>query len=197
MPDFSKKIEAERREMPEPYESNRPIPWIVILIVGGLFVWAIAYIAVTHQSDPPAMGDRRTVADFAVAAGTGGTIDGGQVYTANCVACHQATGAGLSGVFPPLAGSEWVAGKESAVIQILLHGITGPLTVHGTVYNGAMPAFAATLSDEQIAAVLTHVRASFGNSAGPIDAAQVQKEREATKDRTTPWNGDEDLAKLK
>ena len=68
-------------------------------------------------------------------------MDGKQVYTANCVACHQATGAGLPSVFPPLDDSEWVIGEPRVLANILLHGVDGELTVKGTAYKGAMPAF--------------------------------------------------------
>lgn len=194
MSDRSKKIEAQQREMPEPYEGNRPIPWLVITIVGALFVFAIAYMWATYQNNPPAYGDRRTAADFKVAApGAGGAVDGGQLYTAQCLACHQAAGQGLPGVFPPLAGSEWVTGKESLVIQVVLHGVTGDLTVKGTHYNGLMPTFKDKLSDADIAAVVSHIRTSFGNSASKVDAATVKAEREATAAHAQPWSGDAEL----
>lgn len=190
---------AQQREMPEPYESNRPIPWAVILVVAAVFVWAIGYIWFTYRDAPSAFGDHRIAADFAVAAPgkLGGAIDGGQVYTSHCIACHQATGQGLPGVFPPLAGSEWVNGKASTAIQIVLHGIHGSLTVKGSVYKGQMPTFKDQLGDAEIAAVLSHVRASFGNSAGRITAGQVKAERAKTKNQDKPWNGDADLDKLK
>lgn len=198
MSETDKQIEVQRREMPEPYESYRPIPWLVILIVSGVFLWAVGYIWFTWQPVQPELGDRRVAADFAVAAtDDSAAIDGGQIYTAQCLACHQATGKGLPGVFPPLAGSEWVQGKPSGVIQILLHGITGELTVEGTVYNGQMPSFKDKLNDAQIAAVLTHVRSNFGNTADKIDAAQVKTERAATQSRDKPWGGDAELASLK
>jgi mono/diheme cytochrome c family protein len=198
MSDSSKKIEAQQREMPEPYEGNRPVPWLVITIVGALFIWAIGYMAITHRNNPPATGDRRTAADFKVAAAAaGGAVDGAQIYTAHCLACHQATGLGLPGVFPPLAGSEWVNGKGSTMVQIVLHGISGGLTVKGQHYSGQMPAFKDKLNDAELAAVISHVRTSFGNSAGKIDAALVAKERAATKAHAQPWNGDAELQALK
>jgi mono/diheme cytochrome c family protein len=191
-------MRAQRREMPEPTEGARPIPWIVILIVAGLFVWSIGYIWLTYSDAPAAFGDHRVNADFAVAApAAGGAIDGGQIYTSHCLACHQATGGGLPGVFPPLAGSEWVNGKASTAIQIVLHGITGSLTVKGAVYKGHMPTFGTQLGDAEIAAVLSHVRTSFGNSAGKVTADEVKQERAKTKGRDKPWNGDADLNKLK
>jgi mono/diheme cytochrome c family protein len=199
MSDSSKKIEAQQREMPEPYEGNRPIPWLVIIIVAGIFAWAISYIGFTHQTNPPSYGDRRTAADFKVAAssGGGGAVDGAQIYTAQCLACHQASGQGLPGVFPPLAGSEWVNGNATLAVQIVLHGVTGDLTVNGTHYNGQMPTFKDKLDDAQIAAVVSHIRSNFGNSAGPVDAATVKTEREATAAHTQPWNGDAELEALK
>src|SRR3546814_618651 len=140
MSERSKKMEAQQREMPEPYEGNRPVPWLVIIIVSAVFIWAIGYIWTTHQTNPPSYGDRRTAQDFQVAASSSvGAIDGAQIYAAQCVACHQAGGQGLPGVFPPLAGSEWVTGKAALTVQIVLHGVAGELTVKGTQYNGMMP----------------------------------------------------------
>ncbi len=198
MSEKSKKIQAQQREMPEPYEGNRPVPWLVIAIVAGLFVWAVGYLYVTYEPNPPAYGDRRTAADFKVAApSASGKVDGGQLYTAHCVACHQATGAGLPGVFPPLAGSEWVEGKPDVLARIVLHGVTGELTVNGVKYNGLMPTFKDKLSDAQIAAVVSHIRTSFGNSAGEVDEATVKAEREATAAHDAPWNGDADLQAMR
>ena len=193
---FMKKTDAQAREMPEPYEQNRPIPWVVIVLVASIVLWAAGYIVFTHQTLAPDLGDRRIPEDFAVATAPGGKVDGAQVYTAQCLACHQATGAGVPGVFPPLAGSEWVQGKPTGLIQIVLHGITGKLTVHGVEYNGQMPTFKDKLNDAEIAAVINHIRTSFGNQAEPIGVDMVEAEREATKDRTEPWNGDADLAQF-
>lgn len=193
-----KKLDPQGREMPEPYEGNRPVPWLVILIVAALVAWAVGYLATTYRANPPSLGDYRTAADFKVAASSGsGTVDGGQIYTAQCLACHQATGQGLPGVFPPLAGSEWVVGKPEVAVQIVLHGISGDLTVKGAHYNGMMPTFKDKLKDEEIAAVLTHVRSSFGNAAGPVDVALVKKERAATQAHDKPWNGDAELDGMK
>lgn len=198
MSDKSKKIQAQQREMPEPYEGNRPIPWLVITIVAALFVFAIGYMWVTYQNNPASYGDRRTAADFAVAApGAGGAIDGAQIYTSQCLACHQAAGQGLPGVFPPLAKSEWVIGKASVAVQIVLHGITGDLTVNGDHYNGMMPTFKDKLGDAEIAAVVSHIRSSFGNTADAVDEATVKAQRAATAEHSQPWNGDAELQAMK
>jgi mono/diheme cytochrome c family protein len=113
------------------------------------------------------------------------------------VACHQATGHGLPGVFPPLAGSEWVTGKESLVVQIVLHGVSGDLTVSGNHYNGQMPTFKDKLGDAEIAAVVSYIRGNFGNTAAKVDAATVKAQRAATAAHSQPWNGDAELQAMK
>lgn len=192
----TQKADAQIREYPDPHEGNRPVPYWMIAIVALVFTWAIGYIFIAHPDGEAALGDARTKGNLMVRTGAG-TVDGAQIFAAQCVACHQAGGTGLAGVFPPLAASEWVLAKEAVPITILLHGISGKLSVKNTAYNGAMPAFGAKLGDSEIAAVLTYVRTSFGNSAGKVDAAMVQAVRAASKDRTSPWNGDDELGKLK
>jgi cbb3-type cytochrome c oxidase subunit III len=122
--------------------------------------------------------------------------DGKQVYSTTCAACHQATGEGVEGTYPPLAGSEWVNGDESKVVRIVLNGVTGPVEVAGETYNGMMPAWGPVLKDADIAAVLTYVRSSWGNKAAPITEATVAKIRAGTSSRTTPWTAAE-LANVK
>ena len=114
---------------------------------------------------------------------------GKRLYTQVCVACHQPTGMGLPGAFPPLAGVDYVTGDEDRLINILIHGLQGPIEVNGNQYNGLMPAFGPTgtynWSDEQISYVLTYIRQEWGNAAAPISAAEVAEVRAATADRTT------------
>jgi mono/diheme cytochrome c family protein len=180
----------QRREQPEPQESGRPVPKLVLTVIGVLLLWALYHLYSSFTPMPSSLGDARVAADFAVPV----SADGGQLYTAQCVACHQANGTGVPGVFPPLAASEWVNANDPGVtIRILLHGIKGPITVAGTQYNGEMPHFGDKLSDAELAALVNHVRTSFGNSASTTDADYVAKVRADTKDQTTPWKGDEDL----
>lgn len=190
--------DPQRREHPDPHERGYPIPWPVLGVAGLVLAWAVCYILTTQRSDDPALGDQRTIATLqGKAPGAAGSVGGAQIYAAQCVACHQATGAGLAGVFPPLAGSEWVAGNDKVLVNILLHGVSGKMTVKGAIYSGAMPAFKEKLGDAEIAAVLSHIRSNFGNSGGKITAELVKAEREAGKDRVQPWNGDEELATVK
>lgn len=90
-----------------------------------------------------------------------------------CVACHQPTGAGLPNVFPPLAGSEWVNGPVENLIRIQLRGLMGPITVAGKQYSSAMPPN-ATMTDEEIAEVLTYIRSSWGNKASAVTPDMVK-----------------------
>jgi mono/diheme cytochrome c family protein len=90
-----------------------------------------------------------------------------------------------------------VLGNEKTVAAIVLQGITGTLTVKGSPYNGAMPAFKAQLGDAQIAAVLSHVRSQWGNGAAAVAAETVAGVREQHKARAGPFAGDPDLAALK
>lgn len=117
-------------------------------------------------------------------------VDGAELYAQQCVACHQANGEGMAGAFPPLAGSEWVTGDAELPIKVLLSGLGGPVEVKGQSYNGAMPAFGAVWNDEEIAAVVTYIRAEWGNEAGEVDAEQVAAVREETGSRGT-WTADE------
>lgn len=180
----------QQRELPEPAEGSRPVPKLVLTIIFGLLVWAAYYLYAAYNPMPSALGDNRIAADFAIST----QVDGAQLYAANCVACHQANGKGLPGVFPPLAGAEWVnADKPDVLIAIILHGIQGPLTVDGTQYNGMMPHFGDKLSDDEITALANYLRSSFGNAAPSTDAAHVATIRKAGATRLAPWNGDEDL----
>jgi len=114
-----------------------------------------------------------------------------------CQTCHQADGAGVPNAFPPLAGSEIANGPAEVPIAIVLHGLQGPLTVHGATYNGQMAAW-GQFSDDDIAATLTYVRSSWGNAAPAVTAGEVAAVRAATADRTTPWTWEElQAAKLK
>ncbi len=119
---------------------------------------------------------------------------GETVYEMACLPCHQPEGKGLPGVYPPLAGSEWVRGDASHLIRFVLHGLTGPITVanqnFGAPGSVAMPSMAG-LSDEQIADVLTYVRGEFGANSSAVTPDQVKQTRAATARRELPWTIDE------
>jgi mono/diheme cytochrome c family protein len=103
------------------------------------------------------------------------------LYIAKCSACHQANGEGLPGVFPPLKGSG-VVNKDDAArhIQVVLNGMQNA-RAGGVVYSTAMPPFAGTLSDPEIADIIDYERSSWGNHGTAVTAAQVAAERVRVK----------------
>ncbi len=119
-----------------------------------------------------------------------GAVDGATVYAA-CAACHQQSGTGMAGAWPPLAGSEWLVNNPEVPIRIVLNGMHGAITVKGESYNNVMQAWRDQLSDDKIAAVLTYARSSWGNNASAVTTEQVAAVREATKDRTESWTAEE------
>ncbi len=187
---------AQQRENADPDEQVKPVPFVLLFLIAGLFTWAIVYLATSDLSGNQNWGDSRTAADFATPVATT-KVDGAALFSANCVACHQANGNGIAGVFPPLAESDWIVAKEDAAIQILIHGIDGKLTVKGVEYHGQMPHFGAKFNDDEIAAVLTYVRSNFGNHAPAVNTASVKAGREHTAGRDKAWVGDIDLAAFK
>ncbi len=110
-----------------------------------------------------------------------------EAYVASCAACHQATGAGIPGVFPPMAGhaadlyrAEGGVGGRTYLIDVLLYGLQGPITVGGTDYNGIMPAW-AQLSDEQIALIINHTVAGFDGAEAPEGFDAIRPEEVAAQ----------------
>ena len=99
-------------------------------------------------------------------------VKGERVYNANCAACHQPNGKGLTGAFPPLAGSDYLKGDRKKVMTAALFGLSGPITVNGVEYNGVMPSM-GHLPDEDLAAALTYVFKSWGNDGAAVSAAEV------------------------
>jgi cytochrome c oxidase cbb3-type subunit II len=99
------------------------------------------------------------------------------LYTANCAACHQATGEGLPGAFPPLKGNTAINDADPTThVRAVLHGLQGA-NVGGVVYSSPMPGFAATLGDAEIADIINYERSSWGNHGKPVTAEQVAVER--------------------
>jgi nitrite reductase (NO-forming) len=100
---------------------------------------------------------------------------GKNVFTANCLPCHQVDGKGIPGAFPPLAASDFLNADKKRAIGIVLNGLTGKITVNGNPFDGVMPA--QRLSDEDIANVLTYVYSSWDNSKQVVTPAEVSAVR--------------------
>lgn len=120
-------------------------------------------------------------------------IAGARHYAQVCQTCHQPTGMGVPGAFPPLVNSERVNGDPERVIRIVLHGLQGP--IEGTTYPAVMPAFGLgspyNWNDQRISEVLTYIRSEWGHEASPITAEEVTAIRTAVGARAQPWTLDE------
>jgi len=115
-----------------------------------------------------------------------------------CGTCHRADGQGMvNSGFPPLAQSPIVLGNDEALIKIVLKGLQGPMELNGKKYDGQVPMtpFEGLLNDEEIAAVLSYVRNSFGNKAAPVSPDKVKIIREQIKDKKGFYHPDELLSK--
>jgi mono/diheme cytochrome c family protein/glucose/arabinose dehydrogenase len=118
---------------------------------------------------------------------------GKELYSTTCFGCHQADGKGLENVAPNLAGSDWVKGPVDRIIKVALDGLTGPIKVNGqeVATYPVMPGHRGVYNDQQLAAVLTYVRAEWGNNSGLVKAEEVKAVRDATADREVPYTHDE------
>ncbi len=106
--------------------------------------------------------------------------NGKQVYATQCLMCHQEDGGGVLNLNPPLTKTKYVLGDKTRLIQIVLKGLSGEIEVNGDTYRNMMPP-RNTLSDQEIADVLTYVRNSFGNKASAVTPAEVKAVRAKTK----------------
>lgn len=138
------------------------------------------------------IGNLMVLAFFALAATTWGNEMGQVHYEMLCASCHGKSGEGGSeGSSPPLVGSEWVKGDPARLVQIILHGIEGPLEVKGQAYNFVMPPHGAALDDKQIAGIASYVRRAWGNERSSIEEGFVLNARKETRERKKMWTADE------
>jgi mono/diheme cytochrome c family protein len=166
-------------EKEEPTEGFSVIP-IILIFVGCILTYLNGVDLATHAG-----AFKWNVYSFNWTPGSevSGPPDlmkiGARVFKeAQCANCHGPEGAGQPGQYPPLAGSPWPVGDPKRPISIVLIGMNGNITVEGNnVPNGSMPYVGQSMSDLNIAAVLTYVRASFGNHDGPVDPALVSQLR--------------------
>lgn len=101
------------------------------------------------------------------------TLPGKAVYDQYCLDCHQEDGSGVPNMHPPLGPGSWVGREPKELVSIMLKGLSGKIEVDGEIYNNFMPSH-AQLTNEEIADVLTYIRASFGNQFEPITVQMVK-----------------------
>lgn len=175
------KLDAEQAAILDPAAIEAAIPRVAAEIAAATPAAVVRPDQVVPGSETSKRLADAPAADFSAvdaAPATGEPIDPavmeiGKVQFMVCAACHGQEGQG-GPIAPPLAGSEWVTGPVSNLIRIQLRGLEGPITVAGKEYH--FPAGMAAMAyqtDEQIAAVLTYVRNSFGNQAPAVKPAQV------------------------
>ena len=170
------------REQREPDEGFEPTPWwlwtmsVILLFVMGFYLghYSGSFSSIAHEVEEPTASAGQPVVR---------EVKGDIVYAGVCQACHQANGLGVGGQYPPLAGSEWLLRDRETPIRIVLHGLAGEIKVKGLLYNNKMPQFLDRLSDEEVAAALTHERSSWGNNAPGITSAEVGSIRKQTAGR--------------
>lgn len=115
---------------------------------------------------------------------------GAALYQQACALCHGVEGAGIPGQIPPLAGSEHVTGPEARLAAILMHGLEGPLTVAGQRFEGVMPP-SPWRADDEIAAIATYIRGSWGNEAAGVPPERIRTTRAMLGRRGRPWRAEE------
>jgi len=169
--------------------------WLIVAPLVIFFYGGLNFDARGGWFSPQVYAPYHSVAQVALFQPTGddGGIGRGKVvYEQVCALCHGSDGLGKPAQAPPFAGSEWVVTDNvGRLIRIPLQGLNGPITVKGVEWNLAMPAMGAALPDEDLAALLTYMRNSWGNKASIITPEQVKTVRAATASRTQPWTGPE------
>jgi mono/diheme cytochrome c family protein len=122
-----------------------------------------------------------------------GKASGTELFAAHCAVCHQASGQGIPGMYPPLANSagDFVHSKDGRayLVHVVSFGLNGPITVHGTFYDGFMQSW-AQLTDDDIAQLLNHVLTDFNATRLPKDFAPFSA-REVKQDRARPMTSTE------
>jgi mono/diheme cytochrome c family protein len=172
---------AAMREMSEPRDGVSPTPVSYLICCFLYLLWGGWYIG-HYAGDWTGNGlaERAAAGPVAGAAPQNPMVLGKEVF-GSCIQCHQENGGGVAGTTPPLVKSEYVLGDPRRLAAILLNGLNGEFVVNGQTYNSQMPAWNIR-DDEEIAAVLTYIRASWGNNAGPVTkefVAGVRKEIES------------------
>ncbi|WP_295361973.1 copper-containing nitrite reductase [Arenimonas sp.] len=123
----------------------------------------------------------------AAAAAASGTLTledqvaaGKALFAGTCSTCHGIEGAGMPGVFPPLAESDWMTRSHAELAAIVLNGLAGPIKVNGQDYNSVMPPM-SQLTDDEVANILTYTLNSWGNPGGRVSKEEVAKVRATTE----------------
>jgi len=188
-------VKAQPDLVPEATRSTVPM-WILLLTLILIYLGAVYF---DHHSG---WFDARVYSPYTSAeqldsyqpkSGAAELVARGKkLFDMDCGICHGIDGLGKPNQAPPLAGSEWVKAKGvRRLAHIPLTGLTGSITVESQTWNLQMPAMGAALSDADLAAVLTYIRASWGNGMGEVTADDVKAVRAAIGVHPQPISGDQ------
>lgn len=171
---------------------------VTVCCIAFIFVNNLSGFFKSYKDDPHWVEPAAAKAAGGGAANPGAAQGpGAAVFNGKCAACHQGSGKGMPGIYPPLVGSEFAQNKDITIpIRIVLHGYQGKIQRAGKEYNGVMTPWKDALSDEEIAQVLTSVRSSWGNNASAIEAKDVADVRAKTATRGTSYTEAELLKPL-
>lgn len=159
---------------PLPIASGAALRHVTLVLVAALLLGAGLSQVAGAPDGHPFIGIANAASSFDEARGA-------KLFAAHCAVCHQASGEGIPGVFPPLRGDAVVLAPDpTGQIRVLLEGIQRA-NVGGTVYSSPMPPFGITLSDTQVADIIDYERTSWGNHAPLVTARQVAAVRATLK----------------
>jgi mono/diheme cytochrome c family protein len=182
-------------EADEPSAARLPVPvWLMVLVFLLLYGGMVFFDQCSGWFDEQVYSPYASLAELRAYQPSGSVPAaerGRATYENICALCHNTDGMGKPGQAPPFAGSEWVMGTPNRMIRIPLSGLSGAVEVKGAQWNLSMPAMGATLSDEDLAAVLTYIRQSWGNKASAVTPEQVKAVRGQIGNRTQPWTAEQ------
>jgi mono/diheme cytochrome c family protein len=186
-------------ETPEPKAERTAAPvWLFVLLLVLLFGGFVYFDQRSAWCEPLVYAPYHSLAELNRYQPSEGPMAamlqlGRQKYDQVCALCHNVAGTGNPNQAPPFIGSEWVLGNPKQLLRIPLYGLQGPITVKGQQYTFAssMPAMGVTMSEEELAAVLSYMRQSWGNKAEPITAAQVKAVKAEVGAHGQPFTAEE------
>ena len=169
--------------------------WLVVLLLVLLFWGMVSFDRSGGWSfDPALYGPYTSLTELQSyePRGAGSSLERGKaVYENVCALCHNPDGMGKPNQAPPFAGSDWAMGSAARMIRIPLSGLSGPVKVKDTEWNLSMPAMGAALPDDDLAAVLTYIRQSWGNKGSAVTPEQVKAVRAEIGNRSQPWTAEQ------
>jgi mono/diheme cytochrome c family protein len=198
-PDASDFVEQPELSVITPTRETLPV-WLYLVCGFALFLAGSSYAGLDlgpgYYDQGMGGASEETASAGPAPVDTSPMAVGKSLYNNNCANCHQASGAGQPGSYPPMVGSEWVLGSKPMLASILLDGVAGPLSVHGGEFgSNVMPAW-SQMPNENLADIMTYIRGTWGNTADAVTPDEVAAARTKDASRTQPW-AQTDLQQMK